>query len=92
MCSGVTKKLNFVAILEDRDYDVVLIKRKALLKYVATIKEKRVGVQVKNIYKLEVNACVTLRNKVEHLQSRDVRELRHRCMGHIHHGALKIMR
>jgi len=44
----------YVAILEDRGYDVVFSKGKSFQKYVATKKVKHVGVKVKNIYKLEV--------------------------------------
>eukprot|EP00253_Pinus_taeda_P033062 PITA_33062 len=52
---------------------------------------KRIGIRVKNLYKLEVDDCVALSSKAELVQSKDVGELWHRILGHLHHGALKIM-
>jgi len=49
------------------------------------------GVHVKNMYKLDVEDCVVLSTKVEKVQSRDVGEIWHKRLGHLHHGALKIM-
>ena len=46
---------------------------------------------VKNLYKLEVEECVDLSTKEERVQTRDVGELWHRRLGHLHHGALKIL-
>lgn len=51
---GPNKILIFVVVLEDKGYDVVLIKRKALLKHVYIGQVKNIWVRVKNIYKLEV--------------------------------------
>lgn len=48
-------------------------------------------VQVKHMYKLDVDDCVALRKKTEKAQSRDVSELWNIKLGHLHHGALKIM-
>ena len=44
-----------------------------------------------NLYKLDVEDCSLLRIKAEKVQSRYVSELWHRILGHLHHGALKIM-
>ena len=52
---------------------------------------KKIGVQVKNIYKLEVDGCVAMVGKEEEVVSRDEGELWHRRLGHLHHGALKIL-
>jgi len=46
---------------------------------------------VKNLYKLNVDECVSLRKKAVKVKSRDVGELWHRRLGHLHHGSLKIM-
>ncbi len=46
---------------------------------------------MKNLYKLEVDDCAALSLKVELVQSQDLGELWHRQLGHLHHGALKIM-
>jgi len=46
---------------------------------------------VKNLYKLEVDDCAALSTKAKLVQSQDIGELWHRRLGHLHHGALKIM-
>ena len=52
---------------------------------------KNIGVQIKNLYKLEVDGCAAMVNKAEEVVSRDEGELWHRRLGHLHHGALKIL-
>jgi hypothetical protein len=52
---------------------------------------KNIGIRVKNLYKLEVDGCDAMMGKVEKVVSRDEGELWHRRLGHLHHGALKIM-
>eukprot|EP00253_Pinus_taeda_P021662 PITA_21662 len=88
---GLKKNLVSVAMLEDKGYDVFFNKGKAFLRHIATSQTKRIGVQVKNLYKLEVDDCATLSMKEELVQSQDIGELWHRQLGHLHHGALKIM-
>ena len=46
---------------------------------------------MKNLYKLEVDDCVALSTKAELVLSQDISELWHRQLGHLHHGALKIV-
>ena len=46
---------------------------------------------MKNLYKLEVDDCAALSSKAELVQSQEIGELWHRWLGHLHHGALKIM-
>ena len=88
---GVKKNLVSVAMLEDKGYDVVFSKGKAFLRHIGTGQTKRIGIRVKNIYKLEVDDCAALSSKAKMVQSQDVGELWHRRLGHLHHGALKIM-
>ena len=52
---------------------------------------KRIGILVKNIYKLEVDGCAAMMVKAEEVVSRDEGKLWHRRLGHLHHGALKIL-
>eukprot|EP00253_Pinus_taeda_P006582 PITA_06582 len=85
------KNLVSVSMLEDKGYDVVFSKRKAFLRQIAMGQTKRTGIQVKNLYKLEVDDCAALSTKTELVQSQDIGELWHRWLGHLHHGALKIM-
>ena len=88
---GLKKNLVLVAMLEDRGYDVIFRKGKAYLRHIATGKVKQISVRVKNLYKLDVEDCAALITKTEKVQSRDISELWHRRLGHLHHGALKIM-
>jgi hypothetical protein len=78
-------------MLEDKGYDVVFSKGKVFLRHIGTGQTKRIGIRVKNLYKLEVDDCAALSSKAEMVQSQDVGELWHRRLGHLHHGALKIM-
>ena len=64
---------------------------KAFLRHKATGQTKRLGIRVKNIYKLEVYGCTTMVGKVEEVVSRDEGELWHRRLGHLHRGGLKIL-
>ena len=88
---GLKKNLVSVAMLEEKGYDVVFNKGKAFLRHIATGQTKRIGIRVKNLYKLEVDDYAALSTKEELVQSQDIGELWHRWLGHLHHGALKIM-
>ena len=46
---------------------------------------------MKNLYKIGVDDCPTLSMKEELVQSQDIGELWNKWLGHLHHGALKIM-
>lgn len=60
---GLKKNLVSVTILEDKGYDVVLSKGKAFLRHIAMGQTKRIGIRLKNLYKLEVDDCVALSSK-----------------------------
>ena len=62
---GLTKNLVFVAMLEDRGYDVIFLKGKAFLRHIATGQVKKIGSWMKNLYKAEVEECAALRKKAE---------------------------
>ena len=57
------KNLVSVAMLEDKGYDVVFSKGKVFLRHIATGQTKRIGIRLKNLYKLEVDYCVALSTK-----------------------------
>ena len=88
---GLKKNLVSVAMLEEKGYDVVFNKGKAFLRHIANEQVKQIRVRVKNLYKLDVEDCVALSSKAEKVQSHDVGEIWHIRLGHLHHGALKIM-
>ena len=78
-------------MLEDLGYDVVFSEGKVFLRHKATGQVKKIGVCVKNLYKLDVDDCTSLRSKLGKVVSRDTGELWHRRLGHLHHSALRIM-
>ena len=88
---GLKKNLVFVSMFEDKGYYVIFSKGKVFLCHIAIREVKRIGVQVKNLYKLEVEDCVALSTKAEKVWSQDIGELWHRRLGHLDHRALKIM-
>ena len=54
---GLKKNLVSVAMLEDRGYDVVFSERKYFLRHKKIGQAKKIWIQVKNIYKLDVDGC-----------------------------------
>ena len=75
---GLKKNLVYVAMLEDKGYDVVFSKEKVFLRHISTGQTKRIGIRVKNLYKLEVDHCAALSSKAEMVKSQDVGELWHK--------------
>ena len=88
---GLKKNLVSVAMLKDRGYDVVFSEGKAFLRHKTMGQTKKIGVRIKNLYKMEVDGCVAMVGKAEEVVSRDEGELWHRRLCHLHHGALKIL-
>jgi hypothetical protein len=88
--SGLKKNLVSFAMLEDRGYDVVFSDGKTFLLHKKMGQVKKIGIRVKNLYKLEVDGCAAMMGKVEKVVSQDEGELCHIRLGHLHHGALKI--
>ena len=78
-------------MLEDKGYDVVFSEGKAFLRSKATGETWRIGVRAKNLYQLQVDGCAAMVGKAEGVVSQDDGELWHRRLGHLHHGALKIL-
>lgn len=57
---SLKKNLVSISMLEDHNYDVIFSKGKDFL---ATVQLNGIGVQVKNLYKLDVEYCATLSTK-----------------------------
>ena len=70
---------------------MTLCDEKAFLLHKTMGQTKRIGIRVKNIYKLEVDGCAAMMGKAEEVVSQDEGELWHRSLGHLHHGTLKIL-
>ena len=88
---GLKKNLISVAMLEDKGYDVIFSEGKAFLRSKTTGETRKIGVRVRNLYQLHVDGCTTMAGKAEGLVSGDDGELWHRRLGHLHHGAFKIL-
>ena len=62
---GMKKNLVSVTMLEDRGYDVVFSDGKVFMRHKTIGQSKRIGIRVKNIYKLEVEGCAKMMGKEE---------------------------
>jgi len=62
-------------MLEEKGYDVVFSKEKEFLRLTSMGQTKRIGIRVKNLYKLEVDDYVALSSKEELVQIQDIGEL-----------------
>ena len=60
---GLKKKLVSVVMLEDKGYDIVFSDGKAFRKQKTMGQTERTGIQVKNLYKLEVDGWATIMAK-----------------------------
>ena len=78
-------------MLEDKGYDVVFSKGKAFLRNKTIGETQKIGVRVRNLYQLDVDGCAAMAGKAKGLVSQDDGELWQRRLGHLHHGALKIL-
>ena len=88
---GLKKNLISVAMLDDKGYDVAFSEGKAFLCSKTTGKTWKIGVRVKNLFQLHVDGYAKMACKVEGLVSQDDGKLWHWILGHLHHGALKIL-
>ena len=89
---GLKNNLVSVYMLEDLAYDVVFSEGKAFLRHKATGQVKKIGVHMKNLYKLNLDGCVALSSKAGKVVSRDTSELWHRRLGNLYHNAMRIMK
>ena len=86
------KNLISVVMLEDKGYDVVFNDVKAFLRSKTTRETWKIEVRVKNLYQLQVDGSAAMACKAREVVSRDDEgELWHQRLGHLHHGALKIL-
>ena len=88
---GLKKNLIFVAMLEDKGYDVFFSEGKAFLHSKEIGETQRIEVQVKNLYQFQVDGYATITGKVEGVVIQDEGELWHRRLGHLQHGTLEIL-
>eukprot|EP00253_Pinus_taeda_P018321 PITA_18321 len=60
---SLKKNLVSIAMPEDKGYDVVFSKGKVFLRHIGTGQTKRIGIQVNNLYKLEVDDSSTTKER-----------------------------
>ena len=80
---GLKKNLVSIAMLGDRGYDVFFSDGKAFLRHKTMGQAKRIGIRVKNLYKLEVDGCTSMMGKEKKVVRRDEGKLWHRRLGHL---------
>jgi hypothetical protein len=72
---GLKKNLVPVAMLEDRGYDIIFRDGKSFLRHKKMGQVKRIGINVKNIYMLEVDGCAAMLGKAKKVVIWDEGEL-----------------
>jgi hypothetical protein len=60
---GLKKNLISVAVLEDKGYEIVFNNGKSFLQHKTMGQLKRIGIRVKNLYKMEVDGCTAMMGK-----------------------------
>lgn len=80
--------LIFVSVLQDKGYDVIFRGVHVLIKHKDWKSPIAIGVRSGLLYRLQFDTPKALMRSINH---RDQGELWHKRMGHIHHGALKLL-
>jgi hypothetical protein len=88
---GLKKTLVSISVLEDLGYEVFFCKRRVLLKPPNSRTTMQIVVREKTLYNLQLWVATTLNNKKANQQGRELVELWHRHMGHLHHRTLQIL-
>ena len=88
---GLKKNFVSISMMEDHGYNVIFSKGKDFLRHITPGQVNQITVQVKNLYKLDVEYCDSLCTKVEKVESHDIGELWHRILGYLHQNTLNIM-
>ena len=78
-----------VSQLQNKGYDVYFIQDKVYVKHPNWSKKAQIGVRSHKLYKLQHESPMALIGSTD---DRDLKELWHRRMGHLHHGALGILK
>lgn len=84
-------KMNLLSVsqLQNKGYDVYFIGVKVYIKHPSWKKKAQIGVRSNQLYKLQLESSMAL---IGSSGEKDLNELWHRRMGHLHHGAPRILR
>lgn len=86
---GLGMNLLYMSQLQGKGYDVYFIKEKVYVKRSSWKKKAQIGIKSNRLYRLQIESPMAL---IGSHGDKDLNELRHRRMGHLHHGALRILR
>ena len=86
---GLGINLLSVSQLQNRGYDVYFIGNRVYIKHPSWKKKAQIEVRSNKLYKLDLESPMAL---VSSADETDLNELWHRRMGHLHHGALRILK
>jgi len=78
-----------VSQLQDKGYGVYFIKEKVCVKHLSWKKKVQIGIKSNRLYRLQLESPMAL---ISSHGDKDLNNLWHRRMGHLHHGALRILR
>ena len=86
---GLGMNLLSMSQLQNKGYDVYFIRDKVYVKHPSWSKKAQIGVRSHKLYKLQLESLEAL---IGSTNDRDLNELWHRRMGHLHYGALGILK
>ena len=86
---GLGMNLLSVSQLQGKGYGVFFIKEKVYVKHPIWKKIVQIRIRSNRLYRLQLESPMTL---IASNGDKDLNELWHRRMGHLHHGALRILR
>ena len=78
-----------VSQLQGKGYDIYFIKEKVYVKHLSWKKKVQIGIKSNQLYRLQLESPMAL---IGSHGDKDLNELWRRRIGHLHHGALRILR
>eukprot|EP00253_Pinus_taeda_P025439 PITA_25439 len=84
-------EMNLLSIsqLQNKGYDVFFIKEKVYVKHPSWKNKAQIGIRSNKLYRVQLEPPMAL---ICSNGDKDLKELWHRRMGHLHHGALRILK
>ena len=86
---GLRMNLLSVSQLQGKGYVVYFIKEKVYVKHSIWKKKEQIGIKSNRLYKLQLESPMAL---IGSHGDKDLNKLWYRRMGHLHHGALSILK
>ena len=86
---GLAMNLLSVSQLQNKGYVVYFIGNRVYVKHPSWKKKAQIRFRSNKIYKLQLESPMAL---IGNTDEKDLNELWHRRMGHLHHGALRILK